>query len=147
MPLYVWDKSNFPKLLDNEYGESMICVVAESAKRAIEVLKEETIANLKLWHQIQGTDRLDKELGTWSYVKHPMHKYYTEYTRLRKQYTAASHPFKTKPMYQLIWEEYQREWHNWLVNNYIEESGYGKFAILPTEYDTEQELFLFSRAI
>jgi len=147
MPLYVWDKHNFSNLLDNDYGESMICVVAENAKRAIEVLKEYTITNLKLWHQIQGTNRLDREMGTWSFPTHPMYKYYQEYNKLKTKFKPAYQPYKSKQMYELIWEEYQREWHNWILNNYIDiETGYGKYAVLPKEYQTDKELFLCSRA-
>jgi hypothetical protein len=69
MKLYVWDKNNF-KDFDNYYGESMLCIVADDAKRAIEIVKEYCAEDLELWHILQQTWRIDKEMGTWSYPSH-----------------------------------------------------------------------------
>ena len=146
MNLYVWSKDNFPEF-DNFYGESMLCVVALDAQNAIKQVKDHCAENLDLWHLIQGTHKQDKELGTWSYPTHPLHKYYLEDRSLRSRGGMGTITRGNAAVAKLNIDDSKRTWHQWLLDNYIDPTtGYGLFATVPQEFDLTTELLLLSRA-
>jgi hypothetical protein len=146
MKLYVWDKNNLDDF-DNYYGESMLCVAAPDAKRAVEIVKEYCAEDLSLWHLIQQTARMDKEMGTWTYPSHPMYQFYLQDRSLRSRGGLGTITRGNSAVWKLMREEYERAWHTWVINNYIDPiTGYGTHAVLPQEFDLTQEVLLISRA-
>ena len=148
MKLFIWNGDNLDRFC-NFYGESMLCIVAESLSDAVKMVKEKDIY---LWEMI--INKISFQPSTTVGVYPALYKnmikeqpFFIEAHRYHELFVNDRGFIKSKNKECTEWVNNLREQASeWFMENIIDDNGLSPYMHMPIEVDMSQPQYFISKA-
>lgn len=148
MKMFVWNSRNLSRF-NNFYGESMLCIVAESLSDAVNIIKEK---DFFLWEII--IDKMSFQPSTTVGVYPARYKdmvklesFFIEAKRYHELFVKDGYFIESKNKEYIEWSANLKEQADeWFMNNIMDENGLSPYMNMPIEVDLTQPQYFISKA-
>lgn len=148
MKMFVWNAENLTRF-GNWYGESMLCIVAESLNAAMKMIKEK---DLDLWNMI--VEKIAFEPCSRGTVYPAFYKdlikeqpFFIQGQKYLELFCKDGNFIKSKEKEYMDWRhDLKDQADDWFNENILNEDGLSPYMHMPIEVDLTQPQYFISRA-